>query len=105
MTSHAAPVSGPVPPCPGPWACPSSGSCFWWRCCRPPTKGESEPARPTSRSVRHLEGWTIRVDDRLLQPPNDELGRRALRFLENKLADIRTVVPDDRLKKLQGVTI
>jgi hypothetical protein len=70
-----------------------------------PAKKESELARPTSHSVRQLEGWTVRVDDRLLQPPNDVLGRRALRFLENKLADIKAVVPEDRLKKLQAVTI
>ena len=45
------------------------------------------------------------MDDRLLNPPNEELGKRALRFLENKLADIKAVVPEDRLKKLQSVTI
>jgi hypothetical protein len=66
---------------------------------------EAEPARPTSHTVRQLEGWTVRVDDRLLQPPNDELGKRALRFLENKLADIKVIVPEERLKKLQAVTI
>jgi hypothetical protein len=70
-----------------------------------PPREESEPAKPTSHTARKLEGWTVRVDDRLLQPPNDELGRRALRFLENKLADIRAVVPEDRVRKLQGVTI
>jgi hypothetical protein len=70
-----------------------------------PAREESELAKPTSHTVRRLEGWTVRVDDRLLQPPNDELGKHALRFLENKLADIKAVVPADRLKKLQAVTI
>ncbi len=37
--------------------------------------------------------------------PNEELGKRALRFLEYKLADIKMVVPADRVKKLQSVTI
>ena len=37
--------------------------------------------------------------------PDDELGKRALRFLENKLADINAVVPEDRLQKLHAVTI
>jgi hypothetical protein len=69
------------------------------------TRAESGPDRPTSHTVRKLEGWTVRVDDRLLRPPNDELGTRALRFLESKLADIRAVVPGDRLKQLQVVTI
>ena len=71
----------------------------------PPTKEESEPAKPTAHTERKLEGWTIRVDDRLLKAPNDELGTRALRFLENKLADIKVVVPEERLKKLQAVPI
>ncbi len=47
----------------------------------------------------------MRVDDRLLAKPNEDLGRRALRFLENKLADIKAVVPADRLRKLQAVRI
>ena len=45
------------------------------------------------------------ADDRLLLPENDELRRKALRFLENKLADIKVVVPPDRVTKLQAVTI
>jgi hypothetical protein len=52
-----------------------------------------------------LEGWTVRVDDRLLAPPNDALGTRALRFLESKLSDIKAVVAAEPLSKLQGVTI
>jgi hypothetical protein len=63
------------------------------------------PSKPTAHTVRKLEGWTIRVDDRLLRPPHTQLGKRALRFLENKLADIKAVVPEDRLKKLQAVII
>lgn len=63
------------------------------------------PPKPTSYTVRKLEGWSIRVDDRLLATPNDELGTRALRFLEAKLADIKVVVPADKLTKLQAVTI
>ncbi len=69
------------------------------------SRADTEPAKPTAHTERKLEGWTIRVDDRLLEAPNDELGKKALRFLENKLADIKVVVPDDRLKKLQAVTI
>ncbi len=68
-------------------------------------KDVPEPAKPTSHTEKKLEGWTIRVDDRLLQAPNEELGKRALRFLEGKLADIKVVVPEDRVKKLQSVTI
>jgi len=71
----------------------------------PPAKVSVEPAKPTSRTERRLEGWTIRVDDRLLKGPDEELGTRALRFLEHKLSDIKVVVPADKVKKLQAVTI
>jgi hypothetical protein len=60
---------------------------------------------PTAHTTQRVEGWNIRVDDRLLRPENDDLRRKALRFLENKLADIKVVVPPDRVEKLQAVTI
>lgn len=68
-------------------------------------KAEAEPAKPTSRSIKNIEGWTVRIDDRLLEAPNVELGTRALRFLEAKLSDIKVVVPADKVKKLQAVPI
>ncbi len=68
-------------------------------------KEKPEPAKPTSHTNKNVEGWTVRVDDRLLKAPDDELGTRALRFLEGKLADIKAVVPADKVKKLQTVTI
>jgi hypothetical protein len=71
----------------------------------PPAKDKAEPEKPTSRSERKLEGWTIRVDDRLLKEPNAALGARALRFLEGKLSDIKVVVPEDKLTRLQSVVI
>lgn len=61
--------------------------------------------KPTSHSNRQLEGWTIRVDDRLLEAPHAALGAKALRFLEAKLSDINAVVPEDKLEKLKAVTI
>jgi hypothetical protein len=65
----------------------------------------AEPAKPTSHTNRKVEGWTVRVDDRLLDGPDAALGTRALRFLRNKLSDIKEVVPEDKLKKLQSVAI
>jgi hypothetical protein len=65
----------------------------------------ADAPKPTSHTVRKIEGWSVRIDDRLLQPPNDELGTRAIRFLEGKLSDIKTVVPADKLHALQSVTI
>ena len=64
-----------------------------------------EPPKPTSRTARNIEGWTVRVDDRLLKSPNDALGTRALKLLEAKLAEIKSVVAADRLAKLQTVRI
>lgn len=71
----------------------------------PERKESPEPAKPTAHAVRNIEGWTVRVDERLLKAPDDVLGARALRFLEGKLSDIKVVVPEDKLKKLQTVTI
>lgn len=65
----------------------------------------AQAAFPASRTTRDIEGWTVRVDDRLLAPPNEELGARAVRFLQAKLTDITYVVPSDPLKKLRAVCI
>ena len=62
-------------------------------------------AKPTSRTPRQLEGWTVRVDDRLLQPPNEALGQRALKFLDSKLTDITYVMAPEALAKLRTVNI
>ena len=64
-----------------------------------------DPPKPTSRTERAVEGWTVRMDDRLLAGPDAELGSRALRFLEAKLADVKVVVPADKVKRLQEVPI
>jgi hypothetical protein len=70
-----------------------------------PGAEKPEPTKPTSHATRQIEGWNVRVDDRLLAPPNDALGARALRFLEHKLSDIKAVVAADPLAILQAVTI
>ncbi|MDX1946188.1 MAG: metallopeptidase [Pirellulaceae bacterium] len=61
--------------------------------------------QPTSRTAVELEGWTIRVDDRLRAGDDAARGARALKFLEAKLAEIKLVVPEPRVKELQKVTI
>jgi hypothetical protein len=66
---------------------------------------KADPPKPVSRTVRQIEGWTVRVDDRLLHPPHEELGGRVLKALARKLADINAVVRPDRLEKLHAVTI
>ncbi|HWI56378.1 MAG TPA: metallopeptidase [Bacillota bacterium] len=60
---------------------------------------------PTARTVRQIEGWTVRVDDRLLTGPDEMLGRRALQLLEAKLADITFVVDQPHLVRLQAIPI
>jgi hypothetical protein len=59
----------------------------------------------TRHETRDVEGWKVRVDVRLLSGPDAELGARALRTLGNKLAEIKLLLPPDRLAKLQKVTI
>ncbi len=66
---------------------------------------EQIPPKPASRSIRHIEGWNVRVDDRLLQGENAVMGTRILKSLEAKLADITAVVRADRLSKLQSFGI
>lgn len=65
----------------------------------------SDPPKPNSHTSRNIEGWTVRVDDRLLRAPDNTLGQRALRLLEAKLAEVNSVVAPDRLVRLHAVTI
>jgi hypothetical protein len=65
----------------------------------------SEPLKPTSHTLKKIEGWTVRVDDRLLSGAEESTGTRVLRILEAKLSDIKVVVPADKVAKLQTVTI
>jgi hypothetical protein len=66
----------------------------------------AEPsAIPTAHTARTLEGWTVRVDDRLLQGDGAELGERALKLLNARLVSISVVVPEKSLEKLRAVTI
>ncbi len=61
--------------------------------------------KPASRTVKTLQGWNIRVDDRLLAGRNAGLGTRALQLLEAKLNDINYVVAEKPLARLKSITI
>ncbi len=61
--------------------------------------------KPISRTTRQIEGWTVLIDDRLLAPPDEALGKRAIKLLEAKLADISYVMPEERLEKLRSFRI
>lgn len=63
------------------------------------------PSQPPSRSEREIGGWKVQIDDRLFEPTHSEVAGPALRFLESRLADIRTVVPAERVRELQSIPI
>jgi len=66
---------------------------------------KAEPAKPTGHTPRDIEGWQVRVDDRLLEPANEAVLARALKFLESRLFDLKVLVAPDPLAKLQTVSI
>jgi hypothetical protein len=61
--------------------------------------------KPASHTNRTLEGWTIRVDDRLLAPTNEIILARAWKFLDAKLSDIKVVAAPEIVARLQTVPI
>lgn len=63
------------------------------------------PAIPTAHTTRNLEGWNVRVDDRLLHGDNAAQGEQALKLLTARLVAITIVVPEKALAKLRAVTI
>jgi hypothetical protein len=66
---------------------------------------EEKPALPTAHTTRDIEGWTVRVDDRLLHGDGAALGERALKLLTARLVAITIVVPEKSLAKLRAITI
>jgi hypothetical protein len=64
-----------------------------------------KPALPTVYNERNIEGWDVRIDDRLLTGNSTDLGARALKLLNSRLVAISTVVPEKALAKLRAVTI
>ncbi len=63
------------------------------------------PALPTKHTNRDIEGWTVRVDDRLLAAENAAVGERALKLLTARLVAITIVVPESALSKVRAVNI
>ena len=64
-----------------------------------------KPPLPTAHTTRDIEGWTVRVDDRLLKGEGAALGERALKLLNARLVAITIVVPEKALAKLRAITI
>jgi len=72
----------------------------------PPDALAASSDQPASRAERSIEGFRVRVDERLLPGgADDEVGHAALAFLAAKLAEVRIVVPADKLECLRQVTI
>lgn len=65
----------------------------------------ADPPKPAASTKQTIEGWTVQVDDRLLNGPDKEVGDRALRILSNRLYDIAMVVSADKLAQLRKITI
>lgn len=65
---------------------------------------DSRP-KPTSHVTRKIEGWSIQVDERLIDGTDAEIGKTALALIANRLADIKLAVAADKLERLQQVTI
>jgi len=63
------------------------------------------PGVPTAHTNRMIEGWTVRVDNRLLSGEGAALGDRAMKLLTARLVAIATVVPEKSLAGLRAVTI
>ena len=63
------------------------------------------PALPTAHTTRDIEGWTVRVDDRLLHGDGAAVGTRALKLLTARLVAITIVMPEKSLAKLRAITI
>lgn len=70
-----------------------------------PAIAEEKVPLPTAHTTMNVEGWSIRVDDRLLKGEHAETGARALKLLGARLVAIAAVVPDKSLAKLREVTI
>jgi hypothetical protein len=63
------------------------------------------PPIPTEHTERDIEGWTVHIDNRLLDGPDKKVGDHALRILANRLYDIQHIVPADKVAKLRKVAI
>jgi hypothetical protein len=77
--------------------------------CAAPALAADAPAQspplPGSHTTRRIEGWTVRVDDRLIEGTGAPLGERAIKLLTARLVGISVVVPEAKLVKLREVPI
>ncbi|MEI6234261.1 MAG: metallopeptidase [Planctomycetota bacterium] len=60
---------------------------------------------PTAHTTRDIEGWTVRIDDRLLKGEGAAVGEKAIKLLTARLVAITIVVPEKALAKLRAIGI
>ena len=68
-------------------------------------RAEDSRPLPTQHTSRQIEGWTVRVDDRLLSGDDASTGERAIKLLTARLVAITTVVPEPAIGKLRAIPI
>lgn len=66
---------------------------------------DDTPPKPASHSLRVIEGWTVHIDDRLLNGDDRAFGETSISILTNRLIDIKAVLSADKVKRLQQVPI
>jgi hypothetical protein len=71
----------------------------------PARAADAPPPLPMSHTVKQIEGWTVRVDDRLLTGDGAAVGERAVKLLTARLVAIAVVVPEGPLARLREVPI
>jgi hypothetical protein len=64
-----------------------------------------EPPKPGSHGTRAVAGWTVHVDDRLLEGSEAGLGKQAMQLLESQLHYVAVVLPADKVQRLRKVPI
>lgn len=67
-----------------------------------PAEEKSEFYDPVEKQI---EGWTVKVDPKLLSGDGKEVGERAFEALANHLQRIKYIMPEDRLEKLRELPI
>lgn len=64
-----------------------------------------KPGIPKEHTTRDIEGWNVRIDNRLLKGEHSTTGERALKLLNARLVAITFVVQEKALAKLRTFTI
>lgn len=60
---------------------------------------------PTAHQSKTIQGWTVRVDERLLSSDHAKEGQEVLRLIDRRLADIVAMLPADKVDRLRKVPI